>query len=124
MTDVIAIPEIPYEKLVCAIHGNDWRDLSENDLDGVWGVAIVRSILDGVRPSMREIISHLGVGPETIRDAFMRLSLNGIFLRGRIYSDRQALNKHDIGAWCQYAGIASGATGNVTREPRKRKEHS
>ena len=98
-------------------------------MDGVWGVAIIRSILDGAVDTkeqaywvVRQLSSHLGVDPEDLRDAYSRLSANGVFLRNRIHEDRKALNNNEIHAWCQYAGIAFGAIGNVIRESRKRKE--
>jgi len=112
--------------------GDGWRNLTAPDIDGAWGIAIVKSILDGVcstdQPSwmLRGIAGHLGVPQDDLRPAFMRLSMNGVFMRDRIYKDRKALKNFDLHAWCQYAGLASGATGNVSWQPRKknRTEHS
>lgn len=103
----------PCESIVVRICGDKWRELPSHDLDGAVGVAIVRSVLDGVSPNLRDLGFHLGVDGDFLRCSFMRLSMNGVFLRDRIYRDRKALNNNDVHAWCQYAGIASGATGNV-----------
>ena len=121
--------ELPCERLVRKICGEGWRNLPSPDLDGAWGVAIVRSVLDGVavprEPWMlRQIATHLGVHKIELQSAFTRLNLNGIFLRDRILKDRKVLNNNDLHAWCQYAGIASGATGNVITFKRKNRTGS
>lgn len=113
------ISKLPCESLVARVIGSDWREFSYNDIDGALGVAIVRSVLDGVRSDLRELESHLGVESGLLRSPFIRLSLNGVFMRSRIHDDRKALNRNELLAWCQYAGIASGATGNVGYRPRK-----
>lgn len=109
---------LPCESIVVRVCGAGWRDLQNSDLNGALGVAIVRSVLDGVTPSLHDLSVHLGVMTDKLRPAYMRLSMNGIFLRGRIHQDRKALNNNDICAWCYYAGFASGAIGNVSWEPR------
>ena len=114
------ISELPCEALVRKVMGTYWRSLPERDIDGAWGVAIVSSVLDGVRSNLREISSHLGVEQDSLRDAFTRLSINGMFIRSRIYKDRKALTSKDIFSWFFYAGIASGATGNVLKKPKTR----
>lgn len=121
--------ELPCERLVRKICGEGWRNLSAPNIDGAWGVAIVRSVLDGVAAPrepwmLRSIASHLGAQQHDLQDAFTRLNLNGVFLRERLYKDRKALNSNDIYAWCQYAGIASGATGNVIARPKKKKDRA
>lgn len=122
------IPELPCEELVCRVIGEGWRNLSSEEIDGAWGVAIVRSILDGVGSNelhwrLRSIAAHLGVDSENLKDAFMRLSLNGVFQGNRIYEDRRSLNKLETLAWCYYAGLAQGAIGNVAyRQPRFKKK--
>lgn len=116
--------ELPCERLVRKICGEGWRNLPSPDIDGAWGVAIVRSVLDGVGVSrswmLRQIANRLGVPQYELQAAFTKLNLNGVFLRDRIYKDRKALNQNDIHAWCQYAGIASGATGNVIVRRKKK----
>jgi len=111
---------LPCESAVVRVHGEKWRELPERDIDGAWGVAIVRSVLDGVSPNLHDLGFHLGVHSDSLRSAFMRLSMNGVFLRDQIYKDRKDLNRNDMLAWCWYAGLASGATGNVGWEPRKK----
>jgi hypothetical protein len=106
------IPELPYETLVRKTCGSQWRHLSDAERDGAFGVAIVKSVSDGVEPDLNEIASHLGVERDLLVRAFRRLSLNGIFRRDWIYDDR-ALQTDDQLAWCYYAGYASGATGLV-----------
>lgn len=121
--------ELPCERLIRKIYGEGWRNFSSPDIDGAWGVAIVRSILDGVAAPrepwmLRQIATHLGIQQYELQTAFTRLNLNGVFLRDRIYKDRKALNNNDVHAWGQYAGIASGATGNVIIHPKKRKDRT
>jgi len=121
------IPELPCEELVRRIIGEGWRNLPAEEIDGAWGVAIVRSILDGVGCNeehswqLKRIAGHLGVDPENLKDAFMRLGMNGVFRNDKIKKDRKALNGLDTLAWCYYAGLAQGATGNVTYRPSRRK---
>lgn len=127
---------LPYNGLiqrVCAPRGEDWRNLPSPEIDGAWGVAIIRSILDGVinlngsksfksSSHLRVVASHLGVDTETLWPAFMRLSLNGILMHDNIRKDKKALNDNDIHAWCHYAGYASGVIGNVTWQPKRRRQ--
>ncbi len=112
MPKSVFTPELPCEYLVRKVSGRNWRDLSEPDINGAWGVAIVKSVLDGIHPDPREIASHLGVSKEELYPAFRKLSLNGVFLGDTIYNDTGLLSE-DLMAWCYYAGYASGATGTV-----------
>lgn len=106
------IPEIPCENLVRQICGAQWRNLPEQERDAAWGVAIVKSVLDGVDPDLHELSSHLGVEKDLLIPAFRRLSLNGVFLTDRIRRDTP-LRRGDQLAWCYYAGYACGAVGTV-----------
>lgn len=106
------IPELPYEHLVKKVCGSQWRHLPDRERDGAFGVAIVKSVLDGVKADLNEIASHLGLDRELILRAFRSLSLNGIFRRDLVYSD-DALRRENMHAWCFYAGYASGSTGLV-----------
>lgn len=118
-------PELRCEELVRRIIGEGWRTLPSDEIDGAWGVAIVRSVLDGVGSGnephwrLRSISNHLGVDTEILKDAFMRLSLNGVFQGSKLYDDRKALNNMETLAWCYYAGIAEGAIGNVVYRSSK-----
>jgi hypothetical protein len=104
------IPELPYETLVRNVCGAQWRHAADNERDGAFGVAIVKSVSDGVEPDLNEIASHLGVERAFLVRAFRRLSLNGIFRRDL---GDEALRCDDVKAWSYYAGFASGATGLV-----------
>jgi hypothetical protein len=100
-----------YEDLVCEVCGDNWRYGSRSAINSAWGVAIVRSILDGVAPRLKDLCDHLGVDRGVIIEAHRLLSLNGAFLRNRIYADSEALEGDDMCAWRYYAGMACGATG-------------
>ncbi len=110
MAKMSFIPELPYEGLVRRVCGHQWRNLSGRELDGAWGVAIVKSILDGCRSDLSEIASHLGIDRESLQSAYRSLSMNGVFCRDRIESDK-ILRTDDLTAWSFYAGYASGITG-------------
>lgn len=105
------ISELPCEKLVRKVIGDQWRSLPEREQDGAWGVAIVKSIIDGVRPELYEIASHLGVEKTLLWRANRRLTMNGIFRGNKLESDRSLLEAEDVFTWCYYAGYASGFTG-------------
>lgn len=122
---MIPIPDrVPYEELiqkVVAPHGPNWRSLSPRDRDSAWGVAIVRSVLDGVRPSLTELSSHLGVPIMLIKKAYNQLAVNGVFRGDKIRSDRILTEWKEKGKvtndsmklipWCYYAAYASGDVG-------------
>ena len=69
--------------------GEGWRNLPSEEIDGAWGIAIIRSVLDGVgsdnEPSwrLRQIANHLGVEAENLKDAIQIQSHEGMVpLRG------------------------------------------
>jgi len=105
------IQELPYESLVRKICGSQWRNLPDNERNGALGVAIVKSVLDGLRPELGEISSHLGVDKEVLRGAYKHLSMNGVFRHDKIRSDAKVLSKNDMHAWGYYAGFAGGFLG-------------
>ena len=104
------IPEIPYEKAIRNLMGNQWRSLPDRDRDGAWGIAIAKSISNGVKPDLYEIALHLGVDVDMIRTAFGRMSMNGALLRDRIHKDHDLANDDSL-ALGYYAGYASGYCG-------------
>lgn len=104
------IKKVPYDNLVSSICGDKWQ---ETDPDGGWGIVIVKAILDGCFPDLYALSTKLCVNESVLQPAFTRLSLNGMLFRNKIKNDRTALASNNVHAWCQYAGIASGATGNV-----------
>ena len=103
--------ELPYERLVRKICGSQWRNLSKPEIDAAWGVAIVKSVLEGVRPEIGEIAGHLGVDIDDIIDAYRRLNLNGLFKSTYLNRDYDCLRNDDLLAWGYYGGYASGAIG-------------
>lgn len=107
------ISELPCEDIVRKVCGPQWRSLDERSKDAAWGIAIVRAILDGVPPDLRDLASYLGVDKDILFMAYRNLSLNGAFLCGRIQSDAKLLRSGDQLAWGYYGGYACGATGPV-----------
>lgn len=105
--------ESPYERLVRKICGSQWRNLPKPEIDAAWGVAIVKSVLDGVEPEINALANHLKLDGGQIVDAYRRLNLNGVFKGQVIENDRRCLESDDILAWGYYGGYASGATGVV-----------
>jgi hypothetical protein len=112
MSKSVFIPEISYENLVREVCGNSWRSLPDDERQAAWGVAIVKSVLDGVKADLQDISTHLGVEKTHLQDAFHKLNMNGAFSDNRIYED-DGLENNDITAWGYYAGYACGATGPV-----------
>ncbi len=104
------IPEIPYEHLVKEICGSQWRSLPPLEISAAWGVAIVASVLDGVKPELDEISSHLGISSRLLFPAFSNLKAQGIFKDEKIFADKKELESEDLLTWGYYGGYASGAT--------------
>lgn len=105
------LPELPCERLVRNICGSQWRSLSKPEVDAAWGIAIVKSVLDGTKPEIGELSKHLGVESGFIYEAYRRLNLNGIFKTGKLEMDRKLLERDDLLTWGYYGGFACGATG-------------
>ena len=107
---------MPYEELVRKICGGQWRNLPPKEQNAGWGIAIVNSILDGVKPDLYNMSSHLGVERHQILFAYKNLSMNGVFLGGKVEKERKVLEAKDMPsdtmlAWGYYGGLASAATG-------------
>lgn len=100
-----------YDPIVTKIFGEEWKTLQQPDSDGVLGVLIVKSILDGIKPDVRRLADYLGLTKDDLLPAYTRLSANGVFLRHRLQDDRKMLEMSNDLAWCYYAGYASGDTG-------------
>ena len=103
--------EFPYESFMRHHMGENWRYLPEPDIHGAWGIAIIKSVLDGVPLDPESIANHLGVMKWKIQTAFRGLNLNGAFMNNRLEKDRKDLESNDVHAWGYYAGYASGQTG-------------
>ena len=101
------------EQLLDMVIGSNWRALSDDDMDDVFGIAIVYAILNGAYINPNAIAGFLGIEKWRLSRAFKSLAMNGVFLRDRLERDRLELDRGDITAWAYYAGYASGRTGNV-----------
>lgn len=111
MSKGIFLVEIPCERLVRNICGSQWRTLSKPEIDAAWGIALVRSALDGARIDLVSLSNYLGVERLLLSDAYDRLRLNGKLLPRYLESDRTALLSDNQLAWGYIGGIAAGATG-------------
>lgn len=107
------VHENRYEHLIKKICGAQWKSLPDNERDAAWGIAIVKSVLDGIEPNLQDISNYLGVDRDTLLRPFKNLNMNGVFLHDRIQKDSKALKSEDSLAWCYYGGYASGAIGPV-----------
>lgn len=102
---------MPYESVVSSIFGHDWRKDSRETQNGAVGIAIVKSIADGVDCNINDISNHLSIERRYLREAFMLLSLNGIFIHDRIKKDSKNIKMNDPLALGYYAGYAAGLIG-------------
>ncbi len=115
--DHLVIPEIRYERLIQYVCGDNWRHAHRTEVDGAIGVAIVKSVLEGVDIDPEEMAIHLHAPKYLISRPFSNLAMSGVFqihqdkdgkMRNRIESDRKLLESRNIHTWCWYAGCASG----------------
>jgi len=111
MTRATYIQELSCEPLIRKLYGSQWRNLEERERDGAIGIAIVKSVMDGVNPDIHDISRYLGISREYINNPFKRLFMNGAFLRNKIKEDKD-LKSGDMVAWGYYAGYAMGVTGS------------
>ena len=111
------IPELRYERLIQNVCGDNWRETNRYEVDGALGVAIVKSIVDGVDVDIEEIAYHLNIPKYLLTRAFNNFILAGVFqcrtqkdgkIKNRIDLDQRELNSRDVKVWCWYAGCASG----------------
>ena len=110
MTKTVYIQELPCEPLIRKLFGSQWRNLDEKERDGAIGIAIVKAVLDGVRPDIQDIGYNLRINREYLNNPFKRLFMNGAFQGNKIRGDKD-LKKGDLTAWGYYAGYAMGVTG-------------
>ena len=106
------VPKMPdkYENFVRRFCGSDWRTSSQIDMDGGFGVAICKAILEGANINLIELSRILCTDPDTLAPAYERLSMNGYMKDGKIKNDA-TLSKDEYLAWGSIAGISGGATG-------------
>ena len=102
---------IPGDKLVKRMCGVQWKSLKGVEYDAAVGMLLVKAVLDGVDPSVKNLSYYLGVNGSMFFRAFTNLSLNNAF--GRIYYDRGSLNRNDKTVWGYYGGLAAGIAGNL-----------
>lgn len=112
-----------YEKIVRLVCGDNWHsdEVSADERDGGFGVAICLAILQGCRPKISEISETIGCPPYMLEYAFKRLQMNRVFaMNSPVLSDPQLLMHNAntdeemmscIRAWCNVAGLASGFVG-------------
>lgn len=108
------------EYLIEEFMGSNWRYLSEPEVNGAWGIAIVYSALQGVPPSSGAVSKFLNVDKWRLHRASHNLSMNGVFIGNKFEKDKRLLHKKDPLTWLYYAGYAAGFTGPyLTEEPRR-----
>lgn len=109
--------DMMYEKIIQHVCGEYWRDCNQAEVDGAMGVAIIRSLMEGVENDVSEIAYHLEVPKFVISRAYNNLDTGGVFqrhqekdkkFRNRIESDWKALKNRDVHVWAWYAASASG----------------
>lgn len=103
--------KMPYENVVSSMFGSEWRRGSVQTLNGAWGVAIVKAVIDGAEVDLNAIANHLGVDRRLIRDPFTLLALNGVFMQDKIQKDYKEIKNNGALALGYYAGYAAGLTG-------------
>lgn len=117
-----------YEQVVRVICGDNWAnsEMSQDDRDGGFGVAMILAYLQGVSPRLTDLSRTIDVPPYLLETAYRRLQINGLFSpRSFVLSDplfhyegNDPQTMYDaLYAWCFIAGYASGYTGKgFTRE--------
>jgi hypothetical protein len=109
--DTEPIPSLPYEKVINKFYGPHWRNSKSEDFNGAIGIAIIKSMADGVRSNISEIASHLGVDKRLIDRPFKNLASNGVFRNNWVDNDKKSIKENDQTALGYYAGWASGQAG-------------
>tara|TARA_Y100000310_G_C20701843_1_gene830704 strand:- start:7928 stop:8326 length:399 start_codon:yes stop_codon:yes gene_type:complete len=99
--------------------------ITQDEINGYYGVAAMFSFLKGVEPSAYEISKHLGIEPDILDRAVDRLRVNGLLGNKKSIRKDKVLKSqhHKFGtkwiseehfsrvAWCFVAGVASGFIG-------------
>ena len=93
-------------------YGNDWATtVHGNEINGVLGIAVVKSIVDGINNDTEEIARHLNTYRREIERSHNRLFINGALLPHNLKKDIEKLKANDVQTWCHYAAIAAGHVG-------------
>lgn len=108
----------PYSDFLTRMCGPGWENLPDCDLQAVYGMAIVRAVLNLRNSDIRAVCMHLRTDRHILEKAYHNLSMNGIFRNNCIESDRKELEEEDITVWGYYGGYASGATGTYAGSHR------
>lgn len=99
-------------EVVKLVYGEDWSStVRGNEINGVLGIAIVKSILNGSNIDIDDISRKLRTYSRELSKAFSRLSMNGAMLPHNLSKDTEKLNENDVHTWCHYAAIAAGHVG-------------
>ena len=110
-----------YKEIVDIICGNNWNtnEVSNEETDGGYGVAMVVSFLQGTRPKIEYFSRDLGVPIIQLQNAYKRLEVNGIWhkrswvKRDPYLMPNQRNQENMLRAWCDIAGLASGFKGKA-----------
>lgn len=103
-------PEV--EEIIELVYGAEWTStVRGNEINGVLGVAIIKSVIDGVNDDIEDIAAHLNTYRREIERSFSRLNMNGALLGHNLRKDVDKLKENDIHTWCHYAAIAAGHVG-------------
>jgi len=68
-----------FEKFVETICGLNWREVSKEDLEGGYAVAILVAFIKGASPTIKDIARNIGLSEKDIEAPYNRLLNSGIF---------------------------------------------
>lgn len=105
------IPEIKFENAIKSVFGSQWKSLHPEERDGAFGIAVVKSISDGVESSVEAVANYLGVDRSHLYEPFNNLYMNGIFQNKKKIKEDRLLRANDLVTLCYYAGYATASTG-------------
>lgn len=120
-----------YDKIVRIICGENWNSdqVSQDERDGGYGVAICLAVLQGVPCRLNDIGDAIGCNPYYLELAYRRLQMNEVLRAdSKLLNDPELLmNKartdedymQAIRAWCHIAALASGFLGKKCEISRR-----
>ena len=113
-SDYISVPRLAdkYDQLIRKIYGSDWRHMDPSEVDGAFGIAICKAIMEGVSSDIQSLSDHFDVSIDWLSASYERLAKNGYMKENRLRNDK-GLQNEDVFAWSWMAGVSSGYTGNV-----------
>jgi hypothetical protein len=116
-----------FEKFVETVCGQNWREVSKDDLDGGYAVAIFVSFIKGTPPTLKELARNIGLSERDIETPYNRLFQSGVFsdkfnarndpeLIGRTFNNKKdcriiewTQDQAYLNAWGHIAAVGSGA---------------